>query len=75
MSHDILSPNDRLESRINYELCTAVDMTKLSIVLSKMKKEGIITPKEHENLMGMGSNLLHLMIEAKTKHFIKKKST
>ena len=53
--------SDNLMRRYNYDLCTAIDLTKLGIVLEKMVKSGHVTSKSAELYMDSAGSLLKLL--------------
>ena len=67
--HPALSPDtvtvgrepDETYRRNNFDLCRAVDMTKVSIVLSRMAEQGWLDKREAELLHTQASSLLALM--------------
>lgn len=52
---------------INYRLCTALDMTKLGIVLDEMVAEHVITPEERRCFHVQAAGLLASMRNANQK--------
>lgn len=47
--------------RRNYDICNAIDLTKLSCVLEEMIKDGSITKKESEYYDKLGDSLRQLL--------------
>lgn len=55
--------NDLYRKR-NYKICTALDMTKLGIILSEMESTGDITNEEKRAFRLMGASLLYMIRNA-----------
>lgn len=48
----------------NYKICTALDMTKLGIILEEMESTGDITTEERRAFRLMGASLLFMIRNA-----------
>ena len=53
-----------------FDLCRAIDMTKVSIVLGKMVEAGVLDKRMAELFHGQASTLLALMVSENNRSFL-----
>jgi hypothetical protein len=64
------TPDGELHAKRNFELCRAIDTTKLGIVLADMVKTGHISKRQAENFDTLASSLLATILAENHRSFI-----